>query len=488
MRGGASRKALRTSTGKVARHAKASESFASAPLPWAASSYRATWIGLVVADILSVLAAAFATGSTSAGSWAMAAIWVVLRAMVGLYDPISMAPAEDLRRSTQTTFAVFVGHFAAVLLLGRLVAALDSLLPFWGILFVLPWFARQVTRRCLVSAKLHGAPLAVLGAGAPAEALISELHQNPDQGLFPVAVFDDDRSLRGTRIFGVPVVGTLSEATEYPFQHPVRHALVALAPNEIDQLRDVGAKLTAKFRHVHVTPEFVDLANLWVRSRAIGPLATLEFRQDSVSAPALLIKRWFDAALGFAFLLAAAPLIAVCALLVKLVSPGPVFFSQVREGHRGRLVRVWKIRTMVPDAEDRLAKHLDQNSSAKREWAERVKLDYDPRVIPALGTFLRRWSLDELPQLWNVVTGSMSLVGPRPFPEYHLSLFPNDFRELRRNVPPGVTGLWQVTYRADGDLSHQQAADSYYVRNRSIWLDLWILLRTVRVVFAGSGT
>ena len=110
------------------------------------------------------------------------------------------------------------------------------------------------------------------------------------------------------------------------------------------------------------------------------------------------------------------------------------------------------------------------------------------RTQPGLGAFLRRWSLDELPQFSNVVTGSMSLVGPRPFPGYHLDRLAPRFRGFRRNVPPGVTGLWQVTYRTDSDLSHQEAADTFYIHNWSIWLDLWILVRTVGVVLSGSGT
>jgi lipopolysaccharide/colanic/teichoic acid biosynthesis glycosyltransferase len=142
---------------------------------------------------------------------------------------------------------------------------------------------------------------------------------------------------------------------------------------------------------------------------------------------------------------------------------------------------------MVRNAEQQLEEHLSRNPSAREEWEQRMKLRADPRVIPVAGRFLRKFSIDELPQLWNVVRGDLSLVGPRPFPDYHLARFPDAFRELRRQVPPGISGYWQIMSRSDSDLTIQEAADSYYVHNWSLWLDLWILFRTAGVVLSGRG-
>jgi len=116
-----------------------------------------------------------------------------------------------------------------------------------------------------------------------------------------------------------------------------------------------------------------------------------------------------------------------------------------------------------------------------------MKLKRDPRVIPLLGTFLRKSSLDELPQLWNVLMGEMSLVGPRPFPPYHLEKFSPEFRGLRSQVPPGITGYWQVTHRSSANLEQQQVSDAYYIHNWSFWFDLWILFRTLNAVLKGRG-
>jgi len=170
-----------------------------------------------------------------------------------------------------------------------------------------------------------------------------------------------------------------------------------------------------------------------------------------------------------------------------IVSPGNPFYCQVREGGAGKNFRVWKLRTMYPKADRLLHAYLEANPDAKQEWSTHFKLKNDPRILSGVGNFLRKTSLDELPQLWNVLRGEMSLVGPRPFPHYHLEQFVDSFRKLRRSVKPGITGQWQVSARSDGDLAIQENLDTYYIRNWSVWLDLSLLGRTVLVVLNGKG-
>jgi lipopolysaccharide/colanic/teichoic acid biosynthesis glycosyltransferase len=238
---------------------------------------------------------------------------------------------------------------------------------------------------------------------------------------------------------------------------------------------------------VVVIREDWDLPVERVHVRNLGGVLGVEFTNNLLLWRNRALKRVLDLGIGMLSLVGALPFLLAGAVALKLRSRGPIFFCQEREGLDGRRFSVWKLRTMYVDAEQRLTQYLATNPALRQEWETHFKLADDPRVIPGIGTFLRRWSVDELPQLWNVLKGDMSLVGPRPFPEYHLQQFSADFRELRRCVRPGLTGMWQVTVRSEGGIEEQKAYDAYYIRNWSIWVDIHILARTAFTVLTGRG-
>ncbi|QDQ26613.1 exopolysaccharide biosynthesis protein [Chitinimonas arctica] len=195
-------------------------------------------------------------------------------------------------------------------------------------------------------------------------------------------------------------------------------------------------------------------------------------------------KRLIDIVVASVMLLALAPLMLLLIVLLR-AQGGPALFAHVRVGQQGRAFRCFKFRSMHPDAERRLADLLARDADAKREWERDFKLKRDPRVT-VLGEFLRKSSLDELPQLWNVLRGEMSLVGPRPIVAEELArygAFDADYIAVR----PGITGLWQVSGRNDTTYDERVRLDSHYVRNWSLALDCRILFRTLHVVIARQG-
>jgi lipopolysaccharide/colanic/teichoic acid biosynthesis glycosyltransferase len=196
-------------------------------------------------------------------------------------------------------------------------------------------------------------------------------------------------------------------------------------------------------------------------------------------------KRLIDVALAVTVAILFLPCILVIAVALKTTSPGPLFYSQRRIGRGGRHFYAWKFRTMVCDADAVLKTYLQANPQARKEWERDHKLKQDPRVT-WIGRLLRQTSLDELPQLWNVLRGEMSLVGPRPIVNDEIRKYGEVFLEYTR-VLPGITGLWQVSGRNNTTYDERVSLDAYYVGNWSVWLDLHILFRTIRVVLLREG-
>jgi lipopolysaccharide/colanic/teichoic acid biosynthesis glycosyltransferase len=198
-------------------------------------------------------------------------------------------------------------------------------------------------------------------------------------------------------------------------------------------------------------------------------------------------KRAIDLIIAIPVAIISLPIIGLMAAAIKIIDPGPALYSQERIGRYGRTVRIFKIRSMYMNADQRLQVLLDSNPAARAEWDRYFKLRRDPRILGRVGNFIRRTSLDELPQLWNIIRGDMTLVGPRPLPAYHAESFDRDFQKLRASLTPGLTGLCQIMVRSDGDCDALRWYDRFYLENRSIWLDLYIVLQTVPAVLSGKG-
>ena len=421
------------------------------------------------------------------GFWESAGLFALTYAALGLYTGGALGAVEELRRTVMGTGFVCVVLTASLFFLQRTGPYSRGLLVLSGCLTAtaVP-LLRSATRNLCASRRWWGVPVIVLGAGYTARILIERLRRHPEIGFKPVACFDDDEDKHG-ECAGVPVAGRLPMARMFAKSLKVRHALVAMPGVAREDLVWMLDDWGTAFSHVILIPNLFGVASLWASARDVGGVLGLEMRQNLLIPLNRLTKRIIDIAGASILGIMALPLLVGAALWIKLVSGGTAFYRQEREGELGRTVNILKLRTMHANAEALLTSVLSECPESRAEWTCRFKLRNDPRILPGVGKFLRKTSLDELPQLWSVLKGEMSLVGPRPFPRYHMDEFGPRFRALRSRVRPGLTGLWQVSDRADGDLEVQETLDTYYIRNWSLWLDLYILARTIRAVLFPKG-
>jgi len=199
-----------------------------------------------------------------------------------------------------------------------------------------------------------------------------------------------------------------------------------------------------------------------------------------------ITKRIFDLTISVPAVILLSPVFLMIGLTIKWYSPGPMFYGDIRIGQHGRRMKMWKFRTMVSNADDALKVKLQSDPDLRKEWEGNHKLKNDPRVVPVIGSAMRRYSIDEFPQLWNVVRGEMSLVGPRPVPPDEVVKYSNKFYEYT-HMTPGLTGLWQVAGRSETTFQVRVNLVEYYAKNWSFWLDIWILARTPAVVLRNEG-
>lgn len=410
------------------------------------------------------------------------AVPVALQAL-GLYGLSAISPIRRFTQRIQATLAVFAlmiawdrivldGAWSRGLLLAALPVAL-----------VLPQILSATAQRLFIQLGWWGIPAIIVGAGTCGRQIARTLTTRPEFGLTPIAFFDDDPAKRFAAINGVRIVGEVSEAGRWTAA--ARVAVVCLPSADAHRQAQVATSLG--FPQVLIVPDFVDLQTLWLQPTDLGGLVGLVIRNNLLLRRNRAIKRILDVMIAVPALILVTPFLLFFAAWIRMTSSGTPFFGHIRPGRYGEPVRVWKLRTMYQDASARLAVHVANDPAAAEEWERFFKLRHDPRVLPWVGTLLRKSSLDELPQLWNVVRGDMSLVGPRPFPQYHLDRFSPGFQALRMSVLPGITGLWQVTSRSDGDVLVQEAEDTYYIRNWSIWMDLYIVAVTPLAVLSARG-
>lgn len=407
-------------------------------------------------------------------------------AIAGLYPGILLSPPEELKKISQATSVIFL------ILLGAIFLSKQSdtysrgifALAWIGVLGAVPFF-RTMLRRKVENWKRWGHPAVILGAGKTGEAVADALAREHRFCLRPVAFFDDDPQKIGKRCKGLPVVGPLDDAQKVAEECKVATAIVAMPGVGPTRLVEVLQGPAADFRRLIIIPDLFGASSLWISAFDMGGILGLEVHQKLLDPRRQWIKRCMELSVIFLCLLPLLLLAAGLAFMIRYDSSGPVFFRHKRIGLDGKEIVIWKFRTMVDDAQRVLDDCLACDAGLRAEWDENHKLCCDPRIT-RVGRWLRGTSLDELPQLWNVVKGELSLVGPRPIVWDEVSKYKGGFG-LYKKVKPGLTGLWQISGRSTTTYDERVRLDAYYVRNWSIWLDLYILLKTPSEVLRGRG-
>ena len=422
------------------------------------------------------------------------ALFPFIFAAFGLYPGFGLGAPEIIRRLVSATSLTFVLLAGATFIV--------KLPPQYSrVTFGIAWFLSlamlPLVRFFVLSGVRRfpwwGEPTVVIGNPSQIELTMDLLRDAKSLGYRVVGVLCSDPAFRGGEIGGVPVLGGHELAPELSTGGVDTAIVWGSARGGYTGRNGTldGANrivwLQRQFRHVVILRGDDGLPVEHVQVRNLGTVLGIEFSNELLRPENRFVKRTLDLILSTVFLAIAVPIIFVCGAIVKLVSRGPIFFAQEREGLNGQKIKMWKLRTMHIDAERRLSEHLAADPGLRAEWEAKLKLKHDPRVVRGIGTFLRRFSIDELPQLFCVLGGTMSLVGPRPLPDYHLGIFPREFCELRRTVRPGLTGMWQVTVRNAAGLEEHQRYDSYYVRNWSVWLDIYLLAKTGFAVLSAKG-
>jgi len=449
-------------------------------------------VSLLLADLGALLAAAFLMAAVlpasaapflSLSEIACLTIPVALFCAIGLYSKKAVHPAVELRK------VVCAVALASIVLASvhRYSSASDTqaamIIGFLSQTACVIGF-RTLLRATLIRLGLWLTPAVIIGSGPLAQSLIQILEKHKHIGLKPVAMVTAENPQSGS-LSGRLLIEHPANARRLRDECGISHAIIAEEDLPAGNLEIMTEHYAQLFDQVILMANGPTIGSLSVNAVDVGGFLGLEVPSTNLNWTGKIVKRSLDLSVASLAAVFALPIFALLYVAIRLSSPGPVFYGQRRIGQNGRYFTAWKFRSMVTDAEAVLEQHLSRDPELRREWELTHKLANDPRVLP-VGKLLRKSSLDELPQLWNVIRGEMSLVGPRPIVDAEVPRYGDAFAYYKM-VRPGVTGMWQISGRSNTSYAERVRYDEYFVRNWSVWLDLYILFRTVKTVLLREG-
>lgn len=387
-------------------------------------------------------------------------------------------------------YACLYGFLFSVLLMyaANVAGQVSRLYVGFFIVFCFPMLLafRWIIGRILIKAHLFQSPVLIVGAGLSADAVVREIRK--DTGMeYDIIGFLEDGEPKTDLLRDYPILGGFDDMEKVVKETGVQSILIAAPGLPQDQLAALIYRAQTVCEDVGIIPNLVavPMSNVTVETFFDEKIMVLHVKNNLAKASNRFIKRAFDIIMTIIGGLLISPILLGVALWVYRDSPGPVIYKHRRVGKDGKEFDCYKFRSMCVDSAERLQKLLATDPAAKKEWETSFKLKNDPRITRS-GHFLRRTSLDELPQLLNVLKGEMSLVGPRPIVRKEIHFY-GDYIKDYYMVRPGITGMWQTSGRSDIDYPERVHMDSWYVHNWCVWIDIVMLWRTIAVVLAHKG-
>jgi exopolysaccharide biosynthesis polyprenyl glycosylphosphotransferase len=415
---------------------------------------------------------------------AIGALWLISFLLLSVYSPRMIIRWSDEFQRIIVAHTLAALSLAGLLYMAKLELARLTYLYLFVIALSLLLGYRTLLRfwhRLHRADASNIARILVVGAGRSGQELVAELQRLAWPGIELVGYLDDDPEKQGKHFLNTLVLGPLDRAAQVVRDEQIDEVLVALPAHAHTRLANLVTMLHTLPVRVRVVPDYFGLAYFGATVESLGGIPLIGLRDPAIDEVQRLAKRLLDIFISAGVLLLASPVMALVALAIKLEDGGPILYGAQRVGENGKLFRMWKFRSMIMGA-DRIFPNIGQSDASGRVL---YKVAEDPRIT-RVGRWLRRTSIDELPQLFNVLKGEMSIVGPRPELPWLVENY-EPWQRKRFAVPQGMTGWWQVNGRSDNPMHLHTEQDLYYIQNYSLWLDLQILWRTIGVVLRGRG-
>ncbi|MGD9632754.1 MAG: undecaprenyl-phosphate galactose phosphotransferase WbaP [Pirellulales bacterium] len=444
-------------------------------------------LGVIALARVVLLYAGIKTGlNLSACFWPIATGFLLISAELGLYPGIRLSPVEEFRRLSMAVTSIFAVWVVSMMLITDGLSwqrCLFLALAYGMYLVALP-ICRGTLRSFLARSSWWGFPTLVCGYDAAAVKAYDWLANNRRLGLIPVGVVADPEVLEITE--EEPwYAGPWSRAREAAEERNAYWSVVVPSRGSSTTPAELIDEYLTAVPHIYVLSDLCSVTDGWAKHQQFEGLAGTLIQQNLMLPLPRITKRCMDLVASLIGGILLLPLLFYIAVAVKMSSRGAILYGHDRIGKDGKRFKAWKFRSMFENSSDVLEYYLEQHPDLRIEWEKDHKLRYDPRVT-RIGRFIRKTSLDELPQIWNVVRGQMSLVGPRPIVNAEVVKY-GPYYGLYTMVTPGITGVWQISGRNNTTYEERVQLDSYYVRNWSPWLDLYLLIRTIRIVLFADG-